>query len=216
MTLEFAKIGIPLKNTTLQVYLRYIYWNSYQGVNKTEYFPTGVYLSLPDMEKLLNDPPLLTGKIYFDLETERKAKKQIIDDFKDRTGHYPIKDHIVNQSKVIEKKTDTLVASFLAELKGNVSGTSYDTYLAQIEAIQLNFAQIQSENKRVYMDDPKIFSALETTKLLEQHLIKVETDNGYTKLLMQMFIRMQNFIRKKFGIELITKYIYPLSHLKKT
>lgn len=203
MTVQFATVGKPLKDKTLQVYLRYCYKNSWlSSKHKYEYVPTQIFLSLPDIELLLSDK--LGGKTAHKLYSFKDEFVKAVLDYHQIHNFYPDKQQVLGKLQVKGKTTMEFISEYRQQLKGQIKDSTFETYASMIENLVQKIQKLEGVDKKHYLTDADLFSSEETSKRIIEYYAELGHANGYTRPVKRLLVRMQNFIRKSQGKRLIT------------
>lgn len=198
MTVEFAKIGDPLKNGTLQVYLRYSYKNSWLSSKwKYEYVPTKIFLPVKEVELLLADK--LGGKTAHRLYAFKDRFTKAVTDFYDLHNSYPDKHQVLTKLKQKGKKAIEFISEYRQHIKGQIKQSTYDTYVSMIQNLTEKVQRLEGIDKKHYLEDADLFASEETTKRIIEYYSELGHSNGYIRPVKRLLVRIQNFIREQTG-----------------
>jgi hypothetical protein len=101
MTLNFAKLGLPLAGGKYQVYLRYNYKCNLKNKPVYSYIPTGVQLLEDDLNLLIAEK--LGGRVAYDLYKFKESTLENINNFFKAHGFWPDKHSVIVK---VENKQD--------------------------------------------------------------------------------------------------------------
>jgi len=195
MTLNFSKLGNPLKDGTYQVYLRYMYKCHLKLRNVFEYIPTGKYLQPNDIDLLIAEK--LGGRTAYDLYKLKDDTLESINTYYEAHHFYPDKADIRSKSHNKNKSILEYFVEYKKTIKPKIKESTYEMYCSMLHNCLDRVAELQKSDKKQYLYDSDIFVTEKTIERIVEYYIELGFKNGYILPFKRLLVRFVNYIRNE-------------------